>query len=250
MKIKFLGTNGWYSTNAGSGLCTLVISGPRAIVLDAGDGFHKLSGELEAAGIREADVFLSHLHLDHCEGLHTLPKLPKGTEVRIFVEEGSYGKLKLLLDAPFTAPPDNKVMKADVKIVPFRSGERVEYFTSLPLPHSVPDSGFRFGIEGKTVAYCLDSWPCDNMETLARNADVFITECSWKPGTKVDSGWQHMTPELAAGQAKAAGAKMLVLTHFGPTDYPELSDRAKAEKAARKIFPNTIIARDGEALEL
>jgi ribonuclease BN (tRNA processing enzyme) len=250
MKIKFLGTNGWHSTENGLGVCTLVLTRGRAIALDAGDGFSRVAEELRATGIKKLDVFLSHLHLDHCEGLHTLAALDRGVEVRIFVEEKNYGKLKVLLSEPFTAPVDSHVMKANVKIVPFKNGRKKGYFLPLALPHSAPTSGFRLEIDGKTLAYCLDSWPCANMGKLAQNAHVFITECSWRTGTKVDPKWPHMTPELAAKQAADANAKMLVLTHFGPTDYRGHADREQAGRVARGIFKNTIIAYDWEALEI
>lgn len=250
MKIKFLGTNGWYSTKTGNTVCTLVLTVGKAIVLDAGEGFCKVADELRKAGIKKADIFISHLHLDHCAGLHMLAKLGRDVEAKIFVEERYCEKLKLLLDSPFTASLDNPLMKAKVTIVPFRAGERMEYFLPLALPHSDPSAGFRFEIEGKKIAYCLDAGPCENMRKLAEGADAFVTECSFMPGTPINPEWQHMTPELAAKQALEAHSKMLVLTHFGANEYAKLDDRKKAGAAAKKIFKNTVIAYDGEALEV
>lgn len=171
-------------------------------------------------------------------------------EARIFIEETYLEKLKLLLDAPFTAPLQNSAVKAKVKIVPFKAGEKQEYFLPLQIPHAGLSIGFRFEIEGKILAHCLDGGPSESMHKLGKNADVFITECSFRPGAKVDPDWGHLTPEMAATLARDAGAKMLVLTHFVADQYPEIEDRKKAEAAAKAIFTNTVIAYDDQALEV
>ena len=62
MKIHFLGTNGWYS-NAGSNMtCALVDTKDHYIVLDAGDGIHKLDKYIKED--KPIYLFISHLHLD------------------------------------------------------------------------------------------------------------------------------------------------------------------------------------------
>ncbi len=248
MKIKFLGTNGWHSNGVSGVVCTALFAKDRIIVMDAGGAFWKLSAEVNASGIKHVDIFISHLHLDHCAGLHTLAKLPIGTRVRIFIEESQEKMLKILLDHPFTARPGDSVMKADVSIIPFKAGWKTGYFTSLALDHADPSFGFRFELEGKTVAYCLDSGPCEAITELAKGADVLITECSLLPGAKMNPKWPHMNPALAARQALTAKVKTLVLTHFG-SDFSK-EDRERSGKAAREIFKNTIIAYDGEALEV
>ena len=42
MKIAFLGTNGWYDTKTGNTVSALVDTKKYYIVLDAGNGIHKL----------------------------------------------------------------------------------------------------------------------------------------------------------------------------------------------------------------
>lgn len=248
MKIKFLGTNGWHSSPTSGVVCTALFAKERVVVMDAGESFWKLAADVKASGIRNVDIFLTHLHLDHCAGLHTLAKLPEGIRVRIFIEESQEKMLKILLDHPFTAKPGDSVMLANVSIIPFKAGWKTGYFTSLALEHADPSFGFRFELEGKTVAYCLDSGPCEAITELAKGADILITECSLLPGKKMNPKWPHMGPALAAQQALLANAKKLVLTHFG-SDFSK-EDRERSAKAAREIFKNTIIANDGEALEV
>ena len=70
MKIFFLGTNGWYDTETGNTLSILIETKHEYIILDAGGGFHKIGRYIK--GSKPIYLFLSHMHLDHIIGLHTL----------------------------------------------------------------------------------------------------------------------------------------------------------------------------------
>ena len=105
MNITFLGTNGWFDTPCGSTLCTLVETEQAYLILDAGSGFTKLDRHLTTP--KPVYLFLSHFHLDHLIGLHTLPKfnLPQG--LKIFGQPGTRAALNTLLAPPWTAPLDH-----------------------------------------------------------------------------------------------------------------------------------------------
>jgi ribonuclease BN (tRNA processing enzyme) len=66
MKITLMGTNGWYATETGNTLSILIQGTEHSIVLDAGDGIHKLDQYLEEE--KKLHLFLSHFHLDHLAG--------------------------------------------------------------------------------------------------------------------------------------------------------------------------------------
>ncbi|MFA6328758.1 MAG: MBL fold metallo-hydrolase [Candidatus Micrarchaeia archaeon] len=280
MKIFFLGTNGWFATRTGNTVCAAILAdggiagalrprnsranGGRLIVLDAGDGFQHVPALMARLGVSSADVFLSHLHIDHIGGLHTLPLLPRGARVRVFAHKSYLPALKRFVAHPYTATPSEQWAK--VTLHPLSTGEnkvhsaasgpgararRQAYLVQvLPLDHADPCFGFRFSLGGKEIAYCTDTGPCKNISILARNADALITECALLPGAGELKGWPHLSPEMAAREAKKAGAKRLILTHFDARKYPALRLRAAAQKAARKIFPRTVAARDGMELEI
>ena len=86
MKITFLGTNGWYNSPTGNTICILIESADYYIVLDAGDGFYKLSEYIIKD--KPAFLFLSHFHLDHISGLHTLVKFSFKKELKFFGPKG------------------------------------------------------------------------------------------------------------------------------------------------------------------
>ena len=250
MKIFFLGTNGWFATRTGNTVCAAIKAKDRLIVLDAGDGFQHIPSLLSRLHLSQADVFLSHLHIDHASGLHTLPRMPLGMRVRIFVHKSYLPALRCLLAHPYTASPSEQFAK--VTLHPFSTGEnRLPYIVrALPLDHADPCFGFRFSIGGTEIAYCTDTGPCKNISLLARGADALITECSLLPGSALLKWWPHLSPEMAAHEAAASGAARLILTHFDANKYPSLALRKAAQIAARKIFLRTIAAKDGMEIEV
>jgi ribonuclease BN (tRNA processing enzyme) len=104
------------------------------------------------------------------------------------------------------------------------------------LLHSTECLGYRIEAEGKITAYCSDTGICDNAVRLAKNADLFIVECSLKTGQD-DRGWPHLNPRTAADMAKKARARKMALMHFNPFLYPALKNRQAAEQEAREVFP-------------
>jgi len=250
VKIFFLGTNGWFATKTGNTVCTAISLPDRLIVLDAGDGFQHIPALLSRLHLSQADVFLSHLHIDHSAGLHTLPRMPRGMRVRIFVHKSYLPALRRLLAHPYTASAEEQWAK--VTLHPLCTGENhLPYIVKvLPLDHADPCFGFRFFLDGREIAYCTDTGPCKNISLLARGADVLITECALLPGSAPLKTWPHLSPEMAAREAAASGAARLILTHFDANKYSSFALRKAAQIAARKIFLRTIAAKDGMEMNI
>ncbi|MCX8197004.1 MAG: ribonuclease Z [Candidatus Micrarchaeota archaeon] len=254
IKVKFFGTNGWYTTETGHTVCATISFGKSTIILDAGEGLTRL--EKEKNGKRKFFLFLSHFHLDHVFGLHVLPKLTKMKKIKIFGQPGTKKILAQLLNHPFTASPkelEEIGLEVDIhEISPWKKkkiGENIEVIAA-PLVHADPCFGFRFELGSKKIAYCTDTGSCKNIYLLAKNADMLITECGLLPGQKTSSDWPHMSPEAAAKIAKKAKCKMLCLTHFIAHLYKTKETREEAQRAAQKIFQPTVAAHDGMELEI
>jgi len=247
MKIIFLGTNGWYDTKTGNTLSILIATKRHNIVLDAGNGFAKLDRVLSNSN--PIFLFLSHFHLDHLIGLHTLFKFSFSQKLTIAGPRGTGKVLRALLKQPFTAPLDRFPYKTEILELPGDGAHfpfKVEAFNLVHPPLSM---GYRFDLEGKQIAYCPDTGYCKNAVTLAKGADLLISECSFLPGENSPE-WPHLNPQLAAGIAKEAGAGRLALVHFDAAKYTTMTLRRKAVMAAQKIFPNTIACRDDQMIEL
>jgi len=246
MKVTFLGTNGWYDTATGNTPCVLVETENQYIVFDAGFGFYKVKDIVKSE--KPVILFISHLHLDHLIGLHTLPlfKFPQGID--IYLPNGMENGLRGLLRRPLTS--SLLLLQTKVRLRELTPKTRFPFaFEMRRLRHSVPCYGYRLELEGGIVTYCTDTGICANLKRLASYADLFITECAMKPGDTAPNLF-HLTPETAARVASEAKAKELALFHFDPGRYPSFAHREAAEAAARKIFPDTVAARDGTVITL
>jgi len=242
MKVVFLGTNGWYDTAAGNTVCALVETSAAYVVLDAGNGIYKLDSYIKDS--RPVYIFLSHLHIDHIAGLHALNKFNFPQGIKIITGAGFNAPLKTILDAPYSKPWHTLRMK--VEFTESVEGLAVP-MTTFPLTHSVPCQGVRIKDGGKTLAYAPDTGDCPPLRKLAENADLLITECSYRSG-EVRPEWPHLNPEIAAAVAAECGAQKLALTHFEAARYPTFAERDSALCAARKIFANAFAPHDGDEM--
>ncbi len=238
MKIVFLGTNGWYTTPTGNTPCILIDSKEGYVIFDAGNGIYKIDEYIKEK--KPISLFISHFHLDHVSGLHTLSKFDFPQGIDIYVAKGREKDFENLVNPPYTKRPKS------VRLHELSDGTHNISFpvTVIEQFHGYRDHGFRVELEGKIIAYSGDCGISSGSYKLAEKADVLIHECSFaidKPSAKI---WGHVIPEQAAEIAKQSGARKLILTHFDPVEYPTLESRLDAEKRAKKIFPNTIAASD------
>lgn len=244
MIVTTLGTNGWFDSETGQTMCTLIRTRDYSIILDAGFGIRRAKALIDFS--KPAWLLLSHLHLDHTIGLHTLDYLNFELPLTIVVPAGQKQAFEELVRPPFTnlwtkmVPEGSRLMDTDeLKDSVFPFG-----ITSLPLRHPVPDHGYRLEIEGKTVSYLCDTGYCENAVTLAAGADLVIAECGALPGTVKGKPAPHMEPEICAELAVEAGVGRMVLTHFGAGAYTSIAQRMNAVAPARSIFPNLITGVD------
>ncbi len=247
MKVTFLGTNGWYDTVTGNTCSVLIQSDAFDIILDAGNGIAKADNYCTQD--KQTCLFISHFHIDHIAGLHTLVKFRFSRGLNIFGQVGTTAILNTLVAEPFTVPLNQ--LPYSVSIVELEAGEHTLPFPveCLPLVHPVPCYGYRMTIDGKVITYCTDTGVCDNAITLARNADLLITECGLKPGQE-NPDWPHLNPENAIHIAQEAHAKRLALMHFGAEVYRTLDDRREVQNRFGKECPGLVVATDDLTIEI
>lgn len=100
---------------------------------------------------------------------------------------------------------------------------------------------------GRKIVYTGDTRPSEHIVELARGADVLIHDCTLADELAEKAAENsHSTPREAAEVAKRAGVKQLVLIHMSP----RYEDDSVLLEQAKKIFPNTVVARDFMVLEV
>ena len=247
MKVIFLGTNGWYDTETGNTICTLVQTERYDILLDAGNGIHRATGLLE--GAKPVFLFLSHFHIDHIEGLHILAKFRFREGLTICAPTGGREILGTFINTPFTIPLAALPYPARILEMPEETASLPFSVKALPLRHASLTLGYRFEIDGRIISYCPDTGYCENAVALSLASDLLITECAYKEGQSFEE-WPHLNPETAARIACEAGAKRLALTHFDAGVYASLPERKESEAVASAIFTATTAAVDGLQIDI
>ena len=102
--------------------------------------------------------------------------------------------------------------------------------------------------EGKKLAIILDTSMNANIEKIAKNSDLLITESTFldKEAEKAKE-YKHLTAKQAAEIAKKAKAKKLILTHISQRYEHNLPE---VEREARKVFKNTLVVKDLDSVEI
>lgn len=253
MKIYFLGTNGWYSTPTGDTPCVLIDSKDRYVIFDAGNGIYKINKYIKED--KPISMFISHFHIDHVSGLHTLNKFNFKQGIDIYFAKGRKKDFTTLVSPPYTIGTVKTRrnifnLKTKIRLHELEEGDNNIGFPvkMIKMFHAYEDHGFRVGLDGKSIVYSGDTKVVPNSYLLAEKADLLIHECSNIISPEVN--WGHSDPLETAQLARGANVKKLALTHFAAHLYDTLEKRQEAEIKAKKIFPNAIAATDNLMLEV
>lgn len=119
-----------------------------------------------------------------------------------------------------------------------QKGETIEYDGK----YYTPDMVLGEARKGIKLTYCTDTRPTQSIVKNAMYSDLFICEGMYGEPEKAVKAREHkhMTFYEAAEIAKEAEVKEMWLTHYSPS----LVHPADYKDAVRKVFPNTVIAKD------
>jgi len=229
MEVTVVGWAGSFPGPDSPASCYLIEADGFRLVLDLGNG--ALGALQRYTALSDVDaICLSHLHADHCidmlgysvyQKYHPAgprPRIPvygpRGTADRLSVALGNHGKRMAEAFEFATLTPGT------IEIGPLR-------ITTALMRHSVETFAFRIEHAGRVVAYSADTGPCDDLVTLARDADLLLAEASFVDGPGLPADL-HLTARQAAEHAAGAGAAELVLTHLVAWNDPAVSQAQAA----------------------
>jgi ribonuclease Z len=183
-----------------AGPCTLIIAGTHLFVVDAGDGSSRTLGAVGMPIGRVEDLFLTHFHSDHIDGLGPMmllrwsgrPSLaplpihgPPGVQEVVAGFNAAYrldNGYRTAHHGPAIMPPSGAGGTAmpfaigDAPVVVLdRDGVRV---TAFPVNHRPvePAVGYRFDYKGRSVVLSGDTAPSPSLVAAAKGADLLVHE--------------------------------------------------------------------------
>jgi ribonuclease BN (tRNA processing enzyme) len=224
----------------------------RVVILDGGSGLLHCTNRLGEGTVR-VDILLTHLHMDHIQGLGFFyPLRSPDVETHIWGPATRAAPLSDRL-ARYLSPPLFPVRLRDLAanhihdVLPGTFTVGSFAVTADYVCHPGPTLGFRLVEKGKTLVYLPDhepalghrSFPGDPTWTsgadLARDADVLIHDTQYTDDEYVRRvGWGHSTLAHAVGFARQSGVRELVTFHHDPEHGDDLLDelhRAAGEGA-------------------
>jgi ribonuclease BN (tRNA processing enzyme) len=265
MRIRLLGTGTPTPSLRRMSAGYLVETGARKILFDCGPGVYHRMMEAGVRATEITDLFLTHLHYDHCldyvrlvmtrwdQGAGRIPELnvygpgytARMTEL-IVGDDGIFGPdLRARTQLPMSQAiyvarggtlPRAKPRPAVRELSP---GDAVDCgaFTVrvAAVLHAQPILecyAFRLEAEGASFVYSGDAGPCQSMIDLARNCDVLVHMCQYMSGTALNREFEKRNAghlELA-GLAEEAKVRNLVVSHIAEQfDRPGMRERVIRE---------------------
>lgn len=220
----------------------LVRSDESRVMVDCGPGTLR---RLAQAGVSPAEldaVLLTHYHTDHCGDLPALlfalrsPQLPRRSPLIVYGAPGLERLVAKLTEAwPWLAPKDYQLDLRELQPGSFDAhGFEI---TAVPIRHTAQSLGYRMRRGDAVLALSGDADTCDELVTLANDADVFVCDCAAPDDSRIAG---HLTPTLAADYAQRARVRELVLTHF----YPECEGHDLRGAAATRFRGRITLAAD------
>lgn len=245
MDIVLTGTGSPLPDANRAGPSTLVKAGDTQLLVDAGRG---VMMRLTGAGtlpIFLGGVLITHLHSDHVCALNDIMTMhwvmtqgngvlpihgPPGTarfvERQLHALEDDIG-YRIAHHEPLTEGPK-------VEVTELEPGDSFEIgavsVTTAATEHSPvkPTIGYRVEHDGSSAALVGDSIPCDGVDVLAADADVYVQTVIRRDIVEMidnvmmqDILDYHSGVVEAAQTAERVGAKRLALTHMVPAPTPD-----------------------------
>ncbi len=246
MQLHFLGTTGYHPNRRRDTACLMIPE--HGIILDAGTGIFRARDLIRTSSL---DIFLTHVHLDHCIGLTFLFDIlfeRDVNSVRVHADPAKHRAIEEHLFAAdlFPKRPDFELLPLGVQPVPLAGGGQLQAF---PVQHPGGCLGMRLEWPDHRMAYVTDTTASADADYLNQivGLDLLVHEAYFPDGWEDRAALTgHSCLSPVARIAAASGARQTWLVHLNPL----LEHDSEIDLSpARQICPGLRIAEDGMVAE-
>jgi phosphoribosyl 1,2-cyclic phosphodiesterase len=251
MKLKIWGARGSVPSPGpetmrygGNTSCVQVtLSDGTVIVLDAGTGIRNLGLAL-ASGPPRVNILLTHLHMDHIQGLMFFaPAFRPETEIVVWGPQAPEASLQDRIARYISAPLSPVEMRELPCDVSFRDAPTTEWeigparIQAASVTHRGPTLGYRITEGDTSLCYIPDHEPglgasLEDLEPewisgydLACRASLLIHDCQYSDAEYPDHlGWGHSPLRDAVTFGARVEAQRLLLFHHDPLHSDDFLD--------------------------
>ncbi len=231
------------------------LAGGDQLILDAGTGIRTLGLDLGASA--RIHILLTHLHLDHIQGLMFFPPCFRAeSEITIWGPSSPEASLESRIARYISAPLSPVEVRELPCSVAFRDTPASQWelggatIRAEAVTHRGPTLGYRISDGETTIAYIPDHEPALGSPLaalepdwisgydLARDADLLIHDCQYTDEEYPEHvGWGHSAVSDTLTFARRVRARRLMLFHHDPLHSDEFLDDfcADARQAWREL---------------
>jgi phosphoribosyl 1,2-cyclic phosphodiesterase len=252
----------------------------RLVILDAGTGIRELGRSLLERSNGSAvsgDIFLTHAHWDHIQGIPFFaPLFKKGNRFTIWGSKSLQTSIdRVVRDqmSPVVFPVSFEELQARIEFQELaeerRTGNGYEV-AAIGVRHPGGALGYRFttgNVDGHALVYVSDNelssdaryddsphWR-EKLVSFVRGASVLVHDTTYTAGEyRSFVGWGHSTYEQAVELALDADVERLVLFHHRPERTDDEVDRCaencRALVASRGRHLDIVAAAEGMTLKV
>jgi phosphoribosyl 1,2-cyclic phosphodiesterase len=230
----------------------LTMSDGSTLILDAGTGIRNLGLALPHSD-QPVNILLTHLHLDHIQGLMFFaPVFRPRCEITIWGPASPEASLQDRVARYISAPLAPVEVRELPSLVSFREAEQLEWeigparIRAQAVNHRGPTLGYRIEDADATLCYIPDhepglGAPLSQLDDdwisgfeLAQGASLLIHDCQYTDAEYRDHlGWGHCPLSDALAFGRRVGAERLLLFHHDPLHSDDFLDALRGEVVAR-----------------
>ncbi len=221
----------------------VTLSDGSTLILDAGTGIRNLGLALPRVQ-QPINILLTHLHLDHIQGLMFFaPAFRPESEIVIWGPASPEASLRDRVARYISAPLAPVEVRELPSVVSFREAVTLEWeigpakIRAQAVNHRGPTLGYRIEDNGTTLCYIPDhepglGTPISELDDdwisgfdLAHGASLLVHDCQYTDGEYRDHlGWGHCPLSDALAFAHRVGAEQLLLFHHDPLHSDDFLD--------------------------